>query len=289
LKSNDMRCPVCSGQSRTLFTKQGYTFFRCKKCKHVFISPMPEFKDILEHYRNKSEQLTGNYNLEFQLDARQEIPRIYLRILINLGITGGKLLDIGCFTGDFLDAAVLAGFESYGLEFQAEAARVAATKHKGRIYNCMIEDASKLVDLQFDVITMFDVIEHLRDPGSLFRLVRKILVPNGVVIISTPSSNSWQARIMGRYWPAFAPVEHINIFSSYSLTIMLKDFGFSIVQCHPLRKRLEIGWGICQLRNFSPGLFPVFRTVSRAMPNFVLRHRVPVSIGEIWMAARICQ
>ena len=229
----------------------------------------------------------GNYNLDFYEKAGKSVPLYLLSLLVSLKPKGLKVLDVGCFTGNFLDVAMEAGFEAYGLEMQSSAAARAARKHPGRVVHCEIECATDLSFGQFDCITAFDVIEHLRNPSALMALVGKYLKHEGLCIITTPDSYSWQARALGRYWPPYLPVEHIHLFSVSSLIITLWKSGFSVIRRGHLRKPLKLSYGIDQLRNFSPSIFPIFEKISHMVPSVVFDHQISIPLGEMWVAATI--
>ena len=137
----------------------------------------------------------------------------------------GKILDIGCANGIFLYYCEKNGWEPYGIE-QSEIAVNYATKELDlNVKQGTLEDV-KYPDDFFDVVTMFDVIEHLPDPKKTLQKIHKILKPNGLLIVMTINVGSLNARVAGKYWTHIHPLGHYYYFSRKTLSKVLEITGF---------------------------------------------------------------
>jgi 2-polyprenyl-3-methyl-5-hydroxy-6-metoxy-1,4-benzoquinol methylase len=139
------------------------------------------------------------------------------------------LIDVGCGSGYFLDLARNGGFDVLGIEpFPAEA------KHARELYNVdVVSGDSALRDLEprYDVATMWNVLEHSRNPVELVTEVGRVLRPGGVVLIEVPNMLLWRYLVPLRRWlgtkgPGLILYEHINHFTPRSLTAVLRQAGF---------------------------------------------------------------
>lgn len=134
----------------------------------------------------------------------------------------GKLLDIGCATGKFLEMARSNGWDVYGVEISAYAANRA--RNRGlNVHTGTLESASYDTGF-FDIITAFDVLEHLVDPKGFLHEVRRILKPGGTFILLTPNAGAYRAKTLGDQWIGFtASLEHTLYFTPDSLRTILRE------------------------------------------------------------------
>ena len=141
----------------------------------------------------------------------------------------GRLLDIGCGDGEFSYRIRKLGWAVEGLDFDAEAARLAEQRHGLKVNVCSVEEMA-YPDDSFDAVTMNHVIEHLADPLAVLRNVRRILKPGGRLIVVTPNAGSWGLRLFGRNWQALDPPRHIHILSLHALETAVRAAGFEKMQ-----------------------------------------------------------
>lgn len=145
------------------------------------------------------------------------------------------ILDIGCSTGVFLDEARARGWRAHGLEVSDYAVQVARRRGLA-VRRAAVEELS-LPSAAFDCITMWDVIEHLRDPIGVFGEVSAALRPGGVFALSTGDITSFCARLSGSRWHLFNLPEHLFFYSPRSLQLLLARAGLRVVAI-----RREISW-----------------------------------------------
>lgn len=247
-------CPVCRAVQRYMFHYHSYHYYRCPKCSHVTTYPTPDKNTILEHYEKKFNE--GNYQL--LRDFSQEYKKTYdyyVHVLDRqlstrgIGWSGLKVLDVGCFTGDFLQILKAQGADVYGLELQGRAVEIANRKLDGRVFQADI-DRADFPEMSFDVISLLAVIEHVIDPMHLLSRAQEFLRPGGLLLIQTPNSGSFLARMMRGLWPPYAPVEHIHLFSRESLTVALRQMGFTEILYEAHWKKLPVDYVFSMLQNY---------------------------------------
>lgn len=280
------KCIVCGSGMKKLFKYRGYDYYRCGSCRHVTTWPLPSKDALREHYKEGFEK--GNYcvarrHAAVYKDAMKKMVRMIASNLSAHGksLSGSKILDVGCFTGDLMCTLRDEGADVYGVELQKEAADIAEERLPGRIYNeDILDQGGSLPREAFDVVTLLGVVEHVTDPALLISRARMFLKEGGVLVIQTPHASSALARTMGRYWPPFVPVEHIHLFSRKSLTDLLKKSGFGEVRHVRHWKTLSVSYTYGMLDTFCPELHRVVTPLYKVMPWSLKNARIPLYIGE---------
>ncbi len=232
-------CPVCNAADSSAWaTMLGYGMQRCNECAHVFVAPaVPEevlAKAYEEDYykRSGSSDATGNVGYDDYMRTAQTRLRGFNQRLTELEpFTGppGRLLDFGCAVGLFVRAARDRGWEAVGYDRSEWAARY-GREHLGVTIHTEVPPRFK--DGSFDLVTLWDCIEHLPDPRSIVESVRTWLRPGGVIALNTVNSSSVGARLAGRAWRHVAPPVHLHLFSSRSLRRLLSESGFAVAHSH---------------------------------------------------------
>lgn len=157
----------------------------------------------------------------------------YLHIIENQYPDANRVLDVGCGTGEFLQYVENNGYEVIGIE-PSERIGEAARDYGLTIYQDTVEQFSQSRDTEFDVITMYNVLEHVPDPHEVLRAVKKLLTSDGVLVVKTPNEfNPFQVAAASHFeldqWWITAPT-HIFYFDFDSLGSLLDDIGFHICQ-----------------------------------------------------------
>lgn len=207
------------------------TYVRCKRCGLVREDPRPTMVEMARHYPSEY----SSYNFEA---ARESSWLAKQAIEYGIGKrwrfvtkykTGGKLLDVGCGTGLFLAGRGHdPNWELYGVEINENAARVARDQHQLKVRGGTLEQAAYDTGF-FDVVTLWDVLEHLHDPLASLREIHRILKPDGVILVRSPNLRSWDAFLFGRYWAGWDAPRHLFVFEPCTLTRMLGTVGFSVM------------------------------------------------------------
>jgi SAM-dependent methyltransferase len=195
---------------------------------------------------------------------------------------GLNFLDVGCAGGASLVAAKSLGFDPVGVEpsrWMADFGR--------RTYGVPIRDGilepGMFAPQTFDLITLWDVLEHVPDPGALLRLIRELLRPQGIFVISYPDFRSIMGRLLGDRWPFWLSV-HLLYYDRKTIARQLSACGFVVDHVEPYWMTLELGYVIERAR---PHLPPA-GLLGRAVRTLGLSH-MPVSYnaGQTVVVARI--
>jgi len=279
-------CIVCGGEQRGTFRKDGWWYCRCERCGLVSQFPLPDAETILEHYRRGF--AAGNYRL--LLDFAERYRPVYESYAARLAALvalerGARVLDVGCFTGEFLCLLRDHGADVYGLELQPEAAAIAAGRLPGRVFQARVEGAD-FPQAEYDAITLLAVVEHVVDPVALLRRCCELLRPGGVLMVQTPDSGSTLARVTGKHWPPYAPVEHLHLFSGRSLRLLLAQLGLVDLSLHRHVKRLPLAYVFEMMRSYGPQWRRLVAPFYRLLPSPVRALRLPFYGGEMLATAR---
>ena len=181
---------------------------------------------------------------------KQATARNYLNLVERaLGRPGGRLLEIGCGAGDLLAAAVELGYDVTGVEYSEHACSRARERlgNSGRIVCGNIDRLTE--KNHFDVCVIADVIEHVRDPREFLLQVYELLRPGGIVIVATPSLDSWSARLMRTKWMEFK-TEHLHYFTQETLHSLLFQTGLEPIASLPGHKCLSLDYVTDHFRKY---------------------------------------
>lgn len=195
----------------------------CRHCGHVYANPRWSAEEILGAYT----AVEDNTYVEERL-GRELTFHKHLKALEKFtGPANGRaLLDVGAYIGVFVEVAAAEGWRASGVEPSSWAAQVAQQRGLSVIHGTL--DALELQGQQFDVVTMWDVIEHLPDPAAETAKAFHLLKPGGWVVVHTMDIDSLASRLMGSRWPWLMDM-HIQYFSPQSLGRMLTNNGFEVV------------------------------------------------------------
>ncbi len=231
-----VHCNHChSPAAKPLFTAKGFDLVECSTCGLAYVANPPSTEALAQIYSGMKD-----YHFDLQDEnslAYERIARIagnhlaFLRQVPGAMDAKGALLDVGCSTGQFLAAARGEGFDVRGLELSIPSARFARSTYRlsvdsGSFADCRLPAGSQ------QVITMFDVIEHVPDPAADLARAWKLLRPGGWLVLSTPNIDGWFPRLSYRlahalnYWPHPEPPHHLFQFSVRTLGAMLARAGF---------------------------------------------------------------
>ncbi|MDD5687508.1 MAG: class I SAM-dependent methyltransferase [Elusimicrobia bacterium] len=285
----DATCKICNKNQKFIFEYHKYVYCRCVNCGLVSTYPLPDDITIETHYAKKF--IEGNYQLlrEYS-DQYIFIYKGFVNVLESelrkhgLKLPGLSVLDVGCFTGEFLYLLRERGADVYGLELQTEAVEIANEKLSGRVLKADVYE-NIFPKKQFDIITLLGVVEHVLDPAKLLNRSSELLKPGGILLIQTPNSASLFAKIMGKLWPPFAPVEHIHIFTKKSIKLKLKELGFENISFNMHIKKLPVSYVFTMLQNFGPEFYRIFKPIYKCLPKYITDISLPFFIGEMIVKA----
>ena len=188
-----------------------------------------------------------------------------------------RLLDVGCHIGVMIELAQARGWEAWGIEPSVWAAEQARARGL-HVVTGTLSDA-QIPENYFDVVTMWDVIEHLTDPAAEVRNVHRVLKPGGVFAIHTIDIESFFARAMGNRWPWLMEM-HLYYFSPRTLSKMLAQHGFHLIRSSAQGRYLRLGY-------FATRIEPYSKRIYRALDALVARLKlggvaIPVNFGDLF-------
>lgn len=230
-----MKCKICgSSQGKRLYFISGFQVIRCLNCGLVYRYPQPGEKELTQLY-NKNYFLSEDplrWGYKDYVKMKKFINQTFEHKLkiIERYKKRGKILDIGCATGFFLEIAKKRGWEPYGVELSDYAASYGREKMGLDIKTGDLKKVGYRKEY-FNIITMWDILEHTPYPLEELKEVKRVLKENGLVFITVPNIKSLIARIMGRRWFGFTKIrEHLYFFSPRTLKMILEKAGFSVLK-----------------------------------------------------------
>lgn len=215
-------CTVCGDQMRKLWSSNGHYYFACPRCRFVRVAPVPSTEDLKDYYDKDYEVDLEGYRRNLQRHRHRDLE--FLESLNGKG----RMLEVGCSWGLFLEAARTRGWEVRGIELSDSAGKWARETLKLDVTCGTLEDSPAPFEAAFDVVAAWHVIEHVRDPINFLRLARGCLRPGGLLALRTPNIRSMPARFSGWGWQWVGAPAHLSLFSPKSLRLAVERAGFSV-------------------------------------------------------------
>ncbi|MHC4605855.1 MAG: class I SAM-dependent methyltransferase [Planctomycetota bacterium] len=225
----DVSCLLCgNAHSFPIHYENGFRVVRCTSCGFVFVNPRPAEEDLRSFYqkyypddpetdRSWRAMMSGIFR-----DARR-------RILA--AAPAGRVLDVGCGLGYFLDEFQGTGWDAVGIDISADVARRARERSGADVRSGRLEDR-KFPEDSFNAVTLFYLLEHTPDPVAVLRQVRRILRPRGLVLIRVPHMEPLirLRSVMGAPRAFFHPPMHLCDLNPRVLHRILRDVGFERIR-----------------------------------------------------------
>lgn len=207
----------------------------CKNCGLNYANPRDDGTALAKKYSVMSvaEYLVAE-------ESRRQITERDARVVERLAGPSGRVLDIGCSAGLFL-RSLGEGWAKYGIEPSKAAASEARKRvPSGEIVNATL-DSAKLTVQTFDLITMWDVIEHVDSPKAALQTVRSMLAPDGHLVMVTPDIGSLMARAMGRRWPHLIRA-HLYYYDKKTLRLLAQAAGLKVISISRYTRFFKISY-----------------------------------------------
>ena len=235
----EMPCLFCGVMDERLcFRDEPFRVVQCRRCGLTYVNPRLPTERLHQMYQE--EYWASDRAMEFGYSAYLAEEPLYRRtyrrrmsVIRRYKPQPGALLDVGCAAGFFLSVAAEEGWRPTGVELSAPMVEYAATKlhlHDVRRGDLL---SLELPGHAFDVITLWDVLEHLEDPPAHLRAARHLLAPDGILVIETQNVASSFARLLGRRWQHYKHAEHLYHFDPRTLERLLTEAGFAVVENTP--------------------------------------------------------
>ncbi|MGC2463354.1 MAG: class I SAM-dependent methyltransferase, partial [Steroidobacteraceae bacterium] len=220
-------CPVCGSSGAREWLKAPdrfhgrrveYTLLRCPSCSLVWQSDPPKPEEMHQHYTDAYDRLisAAGHNSPLRWKFRRAALAPYKQ--------SGSILDLGCSSGAFLQSLPAADWKLYGIEMSAESAKEAERRTGASVFVGEILEAD-FPPAFFDVITCFDVLEHLYEPRRVMAKVAEWLKPGGIFYVLVPNIDSAEERVFGSYWHGLELPRHLFHYCPASLDYLAKSAG----------------------------------------------------------------
>lgn len=270
-------CPSCGGTKFVRkFVKKEREFWRCSSCDLLRQDPLPTLKELVQYYDQSYKD--GLYEVFAREKSMKEMTARQRLYELKGSLRDGKLLDVGCSNGTFIEAAGRIGYLADGIDLSDVAIRSA--KERGLTAFCStIEDFHP--EVPYDNITGFDVIEHVLDPQNFLRHCHRLLRNDGRIVVSLPNEASVFAKVMGPSWYFYIPEEHLHYFRPGNIRKIMKSAGFRVEKIGRTYKPITYDYALTQFREYNPGIYKSLSVLGRAIPRSIREHSFSLYIGEM--------
>lgn len=284
-------CMVCGNhRHRVAFRKNNIDILECQICGMIFVHPSPTLVQQKQFYEKKHQEGTYHVCLSEKGERLKRLLSEYrwkYYVSPYLTIPAGRLLEIGCSAGYFLEVANSNGWETFGVEISTEAAREAQKIFGDNIVVGDFLELEKVYeDAFFDLVIMFDLIEHVQNPAAMLREVSRILRPKGLIVITTPNIDSIHAKLMGKYWSYLIPEEHLFYFRPHTIQRLLNAHNLSVVNINRVMKVLSLDYMTAIFGYLNPYFYKLFDPIVRLVPRWLREKTFELYVGEMLIIAR---
>jgi SAM-dependent methyltransferase len=281
---SDVRCPICGVAARIAQRVPPATYYGCPVCETLFQHPMPTIQQM--HAYVEKEYASGVYT-DYVAAANLKALTFGTRARRIAARARGRLLDVGASAGFFVEQALIAGFDAHGVELSTEAVSSASPRVRDRLTVGDVNVLSLENTAPFDVVTAFDLIEHVFDPVAFLQEIRRVARPGALLVITTPDVGHILRYVLRARWPMFQPMQHTVLFSRRGLRLALTRAGYGDVEIGPATKTLTTDYLAGQVDMYLPLAVKAYRAVSKALPEKLRTAPVNLNIGELMAFARV--
>lgn len=258
-------CPLCEAKENEKYhSRHGIDLLLCSGCGFIFSHPVPGPKELEKIYgkdyfiSEAADQMAySDYFAEEKAIRRSSRKKLKW---ISRFAEKGKLLDVGCAAGFFADTARGLGWKAEGSDISKFCCDYAGTK-LGLTAHCGNLKDLKLKSGSYDLVTMWDVLEHFPDPLEQMSEVSRLLKPGGWTAIMTPNLKSLIARVSGKKWILLqSPHIHLSYFTPGTIQLLLEKTGFETIRIFKFwrgGKYVPIGYAAERLVIYSPLFKPL--------------------------------
>ena len=237
-------CPICKGESFSPFlscidhtvSRETFQLVTCSACGFRFTNPRPKEDELGKYY--KSEDYVSHSNtkkgfINYTYQAVRKYTLLKKLQLISKYFKTGKILDIGCGTGEFLSTCKSAGWQTIGIEPDAGARKMAIDN-----YGLDIKEEDELKNLEsesFEIISMWHVLEHVPNLNERIEEIKRLIKPGGIIIIAVPNCSSLDAKIYKENWAAYDVPRHLYHFTPNDISTLFSNHGLNVFKILPMK------------------------------------------------------
>lgn len=259
-------------------TSSGYgrhgQIVQCNHCHYMYVNPCWEEHELIQLYGEVEDETYVTERIGRRLTFEKHLTHLEQ---FTGPANGRSLLDVGAYIGVFVEVAQEHGWQATGVEPSKWAVEVAAQHNLQLILGT--QDAPELHGRQFDLVTMWDVIEHVPNPAAELAKAYQLLKPGGYIAVHTMDVDSWLSKIMGARWPWYMSM-HIQYFSQKTLQQMVKQTGFEVLWCGTRGRYLRVNYLASRMGGFNK---VVGRVLGQAVNGLGLAAvALPVNFGDLF-------
>lgn len=236
-------CPICNSVQLKTFmvcsdhtvSRETFNIVECDSCGFKFTNPRPEPSQLGKYYKSEEYVSHSNTKKGFINSTYQTVRKYTLMKklqLISKFYKTGSILDIGCGTGEFLNTCKNAKWNTTGIEPDADARKMAIDN-----YGLNVLEESELANLKdesFDIISMWHVLEHVPNLNERVQELKRLIKPNGVIIIAVPNCSSLDAKIYKENWAAYDVPRHLYHFIPKDIDALFKKYEMKVFRILPM-------------------------------------------------------
>ena len=225
-------CPWCDSDKtqmqlwvKDLFlTQEAFEIHECMKCGLLFTEPRPKPEEIGKYYQSDEYYSHKENKQGFIPRIYESVKKVNLKRKVNMATDGlqvGKMLEIGCGVGDFIQEMEQHGWNCTGIEPSNDAKAIAEKRVKAKLYDP--QEIGTLPDESFDLVTMWHVLEHVDNLKEEIGHLQRLLKKGGRLVLALPNFKSHDAQYYKEYWAAYDVPRHLNHFCRASINNIFKN------------------------------------------------------------------
>jgi 2-polyprenyl-3-methyl-5-hydroxy-6-metoxy-1,4-benzoquinol methylase len=279
----DDTCFVCDSKEHMIHKiNKDITMSQCTKCRAMWQIPLLHEEAYIDIYNEAYYRDIWGYSEKtdpFVGKSKYVMSKPFID-LIRRFKKEGRVLDIGAGLGYALSFMQKDGFDVYGIELSSFARGISEKRiGTGRMFASL--DEIKKIIKEFDVIALFDSMEHIPDQKKLFEDIDGLLAPDGIVFVLMPDCSSWTKKLMGKRWIEFKK-DHVLFYSKTSFRKQLEKRGFVVEHFSTPWKRVTIYYLISYLSVFRiPVVSSFLEGIKKLLPQFILDLPVAFPLGHM--------
>jgi len=249
---------------------------KCRRCGLQYLNPRLRADVVIEGYSSGSDELFVS-----QAAGRERTFARSLKMIERIRPQRGRLLDVGTAGGSFLAVAKRAGWDVAGCEPNRWLCAWANGHYGLHVVPGTLSDMNLAPD-SFDVVTLWDVLEHTPDPRASLAECKRVLKQSGLLVVNYPDIESLVSRLMGRRWVFLLSV-HLYYFTGKTLPRMLAELGFRVVQRRRHWQTLELGYILFRMEAYIKPVARVFGWLAKRLGFYHLQ--IPYWMGQTLVIA----
>lgn len=285
MSSKNVICPINNLPAKLYATKGRAVYYIEPIDGIIFQSILPTVVEM--EMFNQHEYKEGIYRAYFEMeDLKKKTAKRRLNYIREYGKSGGRLLDVGCSVGFFLEVAQEFGYNVRGIELSSEAIAIAKDSVRNKISHADANEHIRKFGACYDVVTAYDIIEHTQNPKAFLKDLYNSLEDGGVAAIAAPDTDHFLRYVMGKDWSMMQPMQHTFLFSKRSIKAMLIEAGFKDVLVLPAKKTLTLNYLFGQLSQTNPNISTFYKFARRLIPSWIGDAPIEINIGEFFAMGR---